>query len=72
MQKSSSSVVADGFDRLRSAVERQVRQEIEERYARPDEQLNWYQRRKRRSMMEKEIKAAVAQRLSHVSPQSLF
>lgn len=69
----NSSFVANGFDRLRLAVELEVRAEIQQRYAQqPTEKLSWYQRRKQRAAIEKEVRAGVAQKLSSVSPESLF
>ncbi|TWU31305.1 hypothetical protein Q31b_58860 [Novipirellula aureliae] len=69
---STSGFVADGYDRLVSAIESDARRNVEEKYADEWNGAGILRRWKLQRQMEAEIAVAVAENLPDVSPDALF
>ncbi|MGB7323413.1 MAG: hypothetical protein WBD31_00980 [Rubripirellula sp.] len=72
LRNTSSDFVADGFERLLDGIEAEARIEIEQKYADEWNASGIFKRWILLRRMEREIADLVAERLAHVSPDSLF
>ncbi len=70
--RTSSSFVADGYERVLDAFEAEVRVEIEQRYATQWNVSGIFKRWLLLRRIEREIADCVAERSAHICPDSLF